>query len=60
MVWKLWNYFFFLLLEHLDAKRAGDLSTLFDVGGIFGKLEYQSLIRPVYQKTPVHTAYMYY
>lgn len=40
-------FIFVLSLEHLDAKRAGDLSTLFDVGGIFGKLEYQSLIRPV-------------
>lgn len=31
------TYFYFSLVEHIDAKRAGDLSTLFDVGGIFGE-----------------------
>lgn len=33
---------FHLLAEHLDAKKAGDLSTLFDVGGIFGKFDTMS------------------
>lgn len=37
---------FYLSLEHLDAKRAGDLSTLFDVGGIFGKF-YILLFHPL-------------
>lgn len=27
----------FTLTDHLDAKKAGELSTLFDVGGIFGE-----------------------
>lgn len=26
-----------VLLDHLDARQAGELSTLFDVGGIFGE-----------------------
>lgn len=26
-----------ILTGHLDAKKAGELSTLFDVGGIFGE-----------------------
>lgn len=25
--------------DHLDAKKAGELSTLFDVGGIFGEFK---------------------
>uniref|UniRef100_A0A8V0Y8I5 Solute carrier family 37 member 1 n=1 Tax=Gallus gallus TaxID=9031 RepID=A0A8V0Y8I5_CHICK len=31
-----WLPLYITNVEHLDAKRAGDLSTLFDVGGIFG------------------------
>ncbi|NXO02765.1 G6PT2 protein, partial [Rhinopomastus cyanomelas] len=31
-----WLPLYITNIEHLDAKRAGDLSTLFDVGGIFG------------------------
>lgn len=26
-----------IFIDHLDAKKAGELSTLFDVGGIFGE-----------------------
>lgn len=42
--WTLWScqvkpdFFFFVCVSaHLDAKKAGDLSTLFDVGGIVGR-----------------------
>lgn len=31
-----WLPLYITNVEHLDAKKAGDLSTLFDVGGIFG------------------------
>ncbi|XP_034971422.1 glucose-6-phosphate exchanger SLC37A1 isoform X1 [Zootoca vivipara] len=31
-----WLPLYITNVEHIDAKRAGDLSTLFDVGGIFG------------------------
>ncbi|KAM6093847.1 glucose-6-phosphate exchanger SLC37A1 isoform 2-T5 [Chlamydotis macqueenii] len=31
-----WLPLYITNVEHLDARRAGDLSTLFDVGGIFG------------------------
>ncbi|XP_030059643.1 glucose-6-phosphate exchanger SLC37A1 isoform X2 [Microcaecilia unicolor] len=31
-----WLPFYITKVDHLDAKKAGDLSTLFDVGGIFG------------------------
>lgn len=34
---KISRLFLFFTAEHLDAKKAGDLSTLFDVGGIFGE-----------------------
>ncbi|NXC79469.1 G6PT2 protein, partial [Cercotrichas coryphoeus] len=34
-----WLPLYITNVEHLDAKRAGDLSTLFDVGGIFGKFQ---------------------
>lgn len=37
---KVLKIFFLSLADNLNAKEAGDLSTLFDVGGIFGESEY--------------------
>ncbi|KAK2089901.1 hypothetical protein P7K49_032567 [Saguinus oedipus] len=33
-----WLPLYITNVDHLDAKQAGELSTLFDVGGIFGEL----------------------
>lgn len=47
--------------EHLDAKRAGDLSTLFDVGGIFGEFQCCfTLDHTSSGKALVYTAYIFY
>lgn len=35
---ELMHLFCFCFLAHFEAKEAGDMSTLFDVGGILGKL----------------------
>lgn len=32
-----WLPLYITNVDHLDAKKAGELSTLFDVGGIFGE-----------------------
>ena len=37
--------------DHLDAKKAGELSTLFDVGGIFGEFKAGSLVSSALSRT---------
>ena len=35
---------FIYFLAHFDAKAAGDMSTLFDVGGILGRKHFQLIV----------------